>query len=128
MIGFVCERVHYDSHVVAHRVCPAHQAILDDDLRCPEGHEADYWEVRYSRDGHLLEQVLHRATEWDGARDGHKPLQPIPTGGRLSERRQKYLNETAWRLRQRHGFTLIEARAEALKRWEARILVSNGLV
>ena len=122
MIGFVGEKIHYESRVTACRVCPEHQAILDDELRCPQGHESDYWEVRYVRDGRLLE-VLCRASEYDGTNERRKPLQPIPHDKLLSHLKKRYLVETAWRLRKRDGLTPAEARDEALRRWGLRVLI-----
>lgn len=114
MIGPTYEVVRYESRLTACRVCPEHQSVLDDELKCSSGHTPGYWEVRYLRSGCLEAKVLHRAT-------GHKPLQDIPPGCLNVERRHRYLVETAWLLRKKYGMSVEESKAEALRRWEERV-------
>lgn len=103
------------SHV---RACPEHLEPLDDDGRCPAGHEPSAWlVVRVSPGSEPVVVGTSRAVVPLGPRIPGRRMR-ARKGGKPS-RKAQYLATRSWQLRKR-GVSHEEARAEAERRWAAR--------
>lgn len=103
------------SHV---RACPEHLEPLDDDGRCPAGHEPSAWlVVRVSPGSEPVVVGTSRAVVPLGPRIPGRRMR-ARKGGKPS-RKAQYLATRSWQLRKR-GVSPEAARADAERRWAAR--------